>query len=82
MHRTAYYILILSVVMIGACSASIEPDDVMVSEIAPGWAKTSVNAPIFRKNSVVSAGGYQYVAYYDSTANVVLAKRSLDSDEW
>jgi hypothetical protein len=82
MHRTAYYILILSIVMIGACSSSLTSDEIMVSDIGPGWAKTSVNAPIFRKNSVVSAGGSQFVAYYDSAANVVLAKRSHGTDEW
>ncbi|MCF8357923.1 MAG: BNR repeat-containing protein [Prolixibacteraceae bacterium] len=54
----------------------------VLSEIGPGWAKTSVNAPVFRKNSVVSSANYQFAAYYDSTANVVLARRKPDSHEW
>ncbi|MDA3878758.1 MAG: BNR repeat-containing protein [Prolixibacteraceae bacterium] len=78
--RSLFWVLMM--LSLAACSANTNPFELKVSEIAPGWAKTSVNAPVFRKNSVVSAGGYQYVAYYDSTANVVLAKRSLDSDEW
>lgn len=81
MFRQAYYILFLLVMLTGACSVSVEPD-IAVFEIGPGWAKTSVNAPIFRKNSVVSAGGYQFVAYYDSAANVVLAKRLHGTGEW
>ncbi len=47
-----------------------------------GWAKNAVNAVIFRKNSVVSHQGVQYTAYYDSTAHVVLAKRTLPSGAW
>lgn len=52
------------------------------SEIQPGWSKTSVNATIFRKNSLVSFKGYQYAAFYDSTSHVVLAKRKLTNDNW
>ncbi len=50
--------------------------------VGPGWAKTMVNATIFRKNAVVSHGGFQYVAYYDSSATVILAKRKLGSANW
>ncbi|RAV98259.1 neuraminidase [Pseudochryseolinea flava] len=50
--------------------------------IAKGWSQTSVNATIFRRNSIVSHNEYQYVAFYDSTAAVVLAKRKLTSNDW
>lgn len=50
--------------------------------VGPGWARTMVNATIFRKNAVVSHLGYQYVAYYDSSATVTLAKRKLGSEDW
>lgn len=50
--------------------------------VGPGWAKTMVNGTIFRKNAVVSHGGYQYVAYYDSSATVTLTKRKLGSHKW
>ena len=52
------------------------------SEIGLGWSKTSVNATIFRKNSIVSHNGFQFVAYYDSSATVVLAKRKLAEPDW
>jgi hypothetical protein len=50
--------------------------------IENGWSQTSVNATIFRKNSVVSSVNYQFVAYYDSLTNVVLARRKHGSEIW
>ncbi len=50
--------------------------------IGKGWAKNSVNATIFRHNSLVSHGDSQYAAYYDADGFVVLAKRKLGSDKW
>jgi len=55
---------------------------VRLAPIANGWAKNQVNAVIFRKNSVTSFRGKQYVAYYDPDSNVVVAKRDLASTEW
>ncbi|HEX5167974.1 MAG TPA: BNR repeat-containing protein [Cyclobacteriaceae bacterium] len=52
------------------------------SYVGEGWAKTSVNAVVFRKNSVVTHKGMQYVSYYDSSGFVMLAKRDLRKDEW
>lgn len=52
------------------------------STIGNGWASTSINTVVFRKNSVVSYKEYQFVAYYDSLGNVVLAKRKLGTDNW
>ncbi|MCG8310190.1 MAG: BNR repeat-containing protein [Cytophagales bacterium] len=50
--------------------------------IAEGYAQTSVNATVFRKNSVSTFDGAQYVAFYDDDANVVLAKRKLNTSSW
>ena len=50
--------------------------------IGKGWARTAVNATIFRRNSVVSDEKYQFVAYYDSDCRVILARREIRSDEW
>jgi hypothetical protein len=74
----AFAVFILTImVMIGCSTAKIRMVD-----IGPGWSRTSVNATIFRSNSIASHNGYQYVAYYDSLANVVLAKRKLGSETW
>lgn len=56
--------------------------DIREDEVALGWAKTSVNAVIFRQNSVVSFEDSQYIAFYDSTGYVNLGKRKLGSDHW
>lgn len=53
-----------------------------VSVVGAGWASSSVNAVIFRTNSVVSHGDQQYTAYYDDSARVVLAKRRIGTDRW
>lgn len=79
---TKYWVLILFSLFVKVSNAQKIGTSVQLSEIGPGWSKTSVNATIFRKNSIVSAGGYQFVAYYDSLANVVLAKRKLGSNNW
>ena len=50
--------------------------------IGLGWAKNSVNVPVFRKNSVVTFNGTQFTAYYDSTGNVILAKRQVGTEVW
>jgi len=50
--------------------------------IAEGWAKNQVNAVIFRKNSVTSFGKNQYVAFYDESSKVTVAKRRLGTKNW
>lgn len=50
--------------------------------VSPGWSRTMVNAAIFRSNSIVSYQEFQVVAFYDSAANVVLAKRNIKSSTW
>lgn len=50
--------------------------------IGKGWARTAVNATIFRRNSVVSDQNYQFVAYYDAQSQVILARREMGSDDW
>jgi hypothetical protein len=47
-----------------------------------GYAKTSVNAVVFRGSSVTTFGNTQYVAWYDGSGKVVLAKRTLGSTTW
>lgn len=47
-----------------------------------GWANNSVNAVIFRKNSLVTFQNYQYAAYYDAEQFVVLAKRKTGDKTW
>ena len=58
------------------------PLRVSISELGLGWARSSVNAVIFRTASIASHGSTQYVAYYDDSAHVVLAMRRIGSPRW
>jgi hypothetical protein len=53
-----------------------------ISVVGDGWANNSVNAVVFRKNSLVTQGDTQYVAYYDAERYLVLGKRKLGSTQW
>ena len=55
---------------------------VRVSSLGLGWARSSVNAVIFRTASLASHGSTQYAAYYDDSAHVVLAKRRIGDTTW
>lgn len=50
--------------------------------IGLGWAGNTVNVVIFRRNSVTTHDGSQYVAYYEQSGRVVLAKRAIGSTDW
>ena len=50
--------------------------------VAEGWANNSVNATVFRKNSLVSLGDAQYIAYYDPAGILTLGKRRLGNPAW
>lgn len=68
------YLLLPFIILSNVCFAQ--------SYVGDGWAKTSVNAVVFRKNSVVTHNNIQYVSYYDSSGHVVLAKRNLPDGTW
>lgn len=53
-----------------------------IVSVSKGWAGNSINTVIFRRNSVTSYNNHQYAAFYDDSANVILAKRHLDSSKW
>ncbi len=52
------------------------------SKVAAGYSASSVNAVVFRRNSLVTFNGEQYIAFYNTAGNVMLGKRTLGSDEW
>jgi hypothetical protein len=85
MHRT-FAILVLTLLAISSLPAAqpdvAQPEGATLVPIGPGYARTGVNAVIFRRNSVVTHREAQYAAYYDPEGRVVLAKRTLGSDQW
>ena len=81
MSRALTLLALLLAVGVGHPAAA-QRRDAHLSTVGLGWASSSVNAVIFRTNSVVSHGTTQYTAYYDDSARVVLAKRRIGSDTW
>ena len=51
-------------------------------EVAPAYSSTSVNTTIFRTNSLVTRGDFQYIGFYDADGSVVVGKRTLGSTQW
>ncbi len=50
--------------------------------IGMAFADDAVNTSIFRVNSVISAGNYQFATYYAADGSVVVARRDIDSVKW
>lgn len=82
MKNTAFGLLIAIAALAAGCAVAPSADDVRLVDVADGWARNSVNAVVFRKNSLVTHGDEQYIAFYDRDAHVVLGKRKLGTDAW
>lgn len=50
--------------------------------VAKGWAGNSVNAVVFRKNSLVTYKNTQFIGFYNADGKLVLGKRELGSTKW
>ena len=80
---------LLAAALLAACVVARAQTPVMPMTPAPtesvvgqGWANNSVNAVVFRKNSLVSDRHTQYVGYYDAERYLVLGKRKLGTSRW
>ena len=62
-------------------STQIQPR-VSLTEVDSGWASNSVNAVVFRKNSLVTCRDTQYIAFYNNDQFVVLGKRRSGEKKW
>ncbi len=63
------------------CQEKTQPKVGLIT-IADGWASNSVNAVVFRKNSLVTYRDTQFAAFYNQDKYVVLAKRRSGSHNW
>lgn len=72
--------------LLGSLSLSAQKNNQYSStkliHVDSGWASTSINTVVFRKNSLVTWQDYQFIAYYDAEKNVVLGRRKLHADTW
>lgn len=75
-EKTLMAAILAASVVANATAAPVE------TVVGPGWANNSVNAVVFRKNSLVSDRDTQYVGYYDAERYLVLGKRKLGSTHW
>lgn len=80
---------LLAAALLAVCVAAADPAAALdaagapvESVVGPGWANNSVNAVVFRKNSLVSDRHTQYVGYYDAERYLVLGKRKLGTSRW
>ncbi|WP_090317760.1 BNR repeat-containing protein [Duganella sp. CF517] len=81
--RKSWWSAALLAVCIAADAEAVERATAPVeSVVGPGWANNSVNAVVFRKNSLVSDRHTQYVGYYDAERYLVLGKRKLGTSRW
>lgn len=76
MHKllTAFFLI--------TSGSTIAQTAIHLSTVGKGWAANSVNAVIFRHNSITSFKHTQYIAYYDSAQRLVVGKRTIGSDKW
>ena len=52
------------------------------SWVGKGWSSNSINAVVFRKNSLATHKDVQYIGYYDATGTLIIGKRSLPNGTW
>lgn len=66
-----------------SCTASSQNKlPVLWTEADSGWASNSINAVVFRKNSLVTYKDTQYIAFYNKDQFVVLGKRKSGDSKW
>lgn len=77
-----YYTLFFLVMAMQTCSSSKTITTTKSTVIGSGWSSNSVNTVIFRQNAVTTFQDFQFTAYYDAEANLILAKRKLSASNW
>ncbi|SFW24852.1 BNR repeat-containing family member [Sinomicrobium oceani] len=72
----------VTVLALWCAMISFSQEVVRETMVGKGWAGNSVNAVIFRKNSVVSYKNMQFTGYYDEGGVLTLAMRKLKDTVW
>ena len=78
-YSTIKLILFLSVLFYAESSIA---QTVKLIPVSKAWANNSVNAVVFRKNSLSTFRNTQFIAFYDENRFVVLGKRKSGSTNW
>jgi len=74
-----HFCLLLSFLTFGLLVVEAQNKTIPVAE---GWAGNSVNAVVFRKNSLVTYKNIQFIAFYNQKGKLILGKRKLNSSKW
>lgn len=70
--------------VIASMAVYAQPDESLARSltIGPAYSGSSVNVVANRRHALFTHDRIQFAAYYDDDRHLVLARRSLDSDEW
>jgi hypothetical protein len=74
--------IIFFVLVIFLLHEDVNAQKVLLTDVGQGWAGNSINAVVFRKNSLVSFNEYQFISYYDPEGYVVVGKRKWTENKW
>jgi hypothetical protein len=79
---SGYLMFAVLLLLVQPVPAQTSNGKAVMTTVDSGWANTSVNAVIFRKNSLVTYRDTQFIAFYDIDRYVVLGKRKLHTARW
>ena len=71
--------LLLCLLTFGFSSVRAQSKTIPVTK---AWAGNSVNAVVFRKNSLVTYKNIQFIAFYNQKGKLTLGKRKLNTSKW
>ncbi len=86
--RTIFFLVFVTGTVIGCrhgddlSRSGLNSGETRLVAVAEGYAATSVNAVIFRRNSIFTHAQTQFIAFYDPRGRVTLGKRDLGSSDW
>lgn len=67
--KTMRYFFIVLIIFKSSCV--LAQGSVKVINVGKAWADNSVNATVFRKNSMVTFMNTQFIAFYDDSAEAI-----------
>lgn len=76
MRKKIQLLVVLSLMWTGISSQT------KLVPVSEGWAGNSINAVVFRKNSLVTYKNTQFIGFYNPDGKLVLGKRKLNSVKW
>lgn len=87
--RGTHLPLLISITIFLACLTSCHTQANLATQqpavlvpVDSGWAGNSINTAVFRKNSLVSFGDTQFIAFYNPSGYMEIGKRRLGEKQW